>query len=111
MMERYICAGCGSPGAMNKCSRCRSVYFCGKECLHAGWKMHKKECKDLAAAAAAAAGGKGGGEGEGRTQVTEHAPEGKDPDGPAGGDGGKVAMLRSRRRRRRGSDAVRSRPR
>ena len=68
---------------MNKCSRCRSVHFCDEECFRAGWKTHKKECKALAAAAATKKGGGGGGA---TTQVSAHASEGKDPDGPATGD-------------------------
>ena len=59
----YICAGCGSPGATKRCTRCRSVHFCDKECLRAGWKTHKKACKALAVAADAAGNG-GGGEGK-----------------------------------------------
>ena len=84
VMEGPICAGCGSPGATKRCSRCRSVYFCDEDCLGAGWKKHKKVCKALATSAAAAA--KGAGKEDGRTHVMQHASEGKDPDGPAGGD-------------------------
>ncbi|CAM9962284.1 unnamed protein product [Heterosigma akashiwo] len=27
-----------------RCQRCKKAAFCGKECLKAGWKAHKRVC-------------------------------------------------------------------
>jgi len=41
------CAHCGDRvKALQRCSRCREVWYCGRECQVAGWKSgHKKVCK------------------------------------------------------------------
>lgn len=52
--EERVCAGCGAPGAEKKlmvCTRCNSVYYCGKECQGADWKKHKGSCKKTAGSA------------------------------------------------------------
>ena len=40
---------CGNPECtMNgelKCTRCKTSYYCSKECQHICWKTHKKTCK------------------------------------------------------------------
>jgi hypothetical protein len=42
------CANCekGEPDGiqMSKCSRCKVVYYCNRDCQMADWKMHKKRC-------------------------------------------------------------------
>jgi hypothetical protein len=41
-----VCAQCGKGGKLLKCSACKSVAYCGKECQAAAWKGgHKKKCK------------------------------------------------------------------
>ena len=40
------CFNCGIENATKKCSKCKSVWFCSKECQIIGWKEHKKDCKD-----------------------------------------------------------------
>ena len=39
------CLGCTNKNAKYKCSDCKSVYFCGRECQKKCWKVHKKHCK------------------------------------------------------------------
>lgn len=39
-----ICLCCGEEGVKSKCSKCRSVYFCNKECQKLCWNIHKKHC-------------------------------------------------------------------
>jgi hypothetical protein len=39
------CFNCGNDNATKKCNRCKSVWFCSKECQLAKWKEHKKDCK------------------------------------------------------------------
>ena len=42
------CAHCGKDGTnFKRCSTCKHTWYCGKECQHAGWKTHKKNCKLL----------------------------------------------------------------
>ena len=48
---RECSAGCGQH-ATNKCSRCKTTAYCGRECQAADWRRHKRECKALAAVAA-----------------------------------------------------------
>ena len=39
------CSNCFKFGEFAKCSRCRKVCYCSRECQKAHWKEHKKECK------------------------------------------------------------------
>jgi len=40
------CHGCGlSESASQKCSRCRTVYYCSQECQRQHWPIHKQNCK------------------------------------------------------------------
>ena len=45
---RANCASCLSDlnGLGKKCTKCKSVYYCNKECQVNDWKRHKKECID-----------------------------------------------------------------
>eukprot|EP00884_Botryococcus_braunii_P023307 jgi/Botrbrau1/9660/Bobra.0131s0032.1 len=52
---RYkVCCACGSPGGsepaskLKKCSRCRSVLYCGAECQKRNWPTHQAACRHLA---------------------------------------------------------------
>ena len=38
------CSLCGNAGIMQKCSRCQSVWYCGKVCQQKDWKVHKHVC-------------------------------------------------------------------
>ena len=52
-----VCKNCGKEASkMQKCSRCRLVRYCSRDCQLADWKEHKKSCKK---AAARKKGGKG----------------------------------------------------
>ncbi len=42
-MEDNICSVCSSEGA-KKCSRCKTQYYCGKECQRKDYKMHREIC-------------------------------------------------------------------
>ena len=36
--------GSNSGLTLNKCSRCKKIYYCGKECQRKDWKKHKGTC-------------------------------------------------------------------
>ena len=40
-----ICARCGKTGGLQKCSRCKGVRYCSRECQAGHWASHKMECK------------------------------------------------------------------
>jgi hypothetical protein len=44
--DTQLCSFCGATSTdVKKCSGCRSVYYCGKECQHSDWKSsHKAMC-------------------------------------------------------------------
>ncbi|GMH55379.1 hypothetical protein TrRE_jg13600, partial [Triparma retinervis] len=44
------CNQCGAPATL-RCSRCKTVSYCGASCQKANWKSHKKACKAAAAMA------------------------------------------------------------
>ena len=46
-MEDPLCAQCGKL-ANSRCSRCKSEWYCSKECQIKRWKEHKTVCKTLA---------------------------------------------------------------
>ena len=39
-----------------RCPGCRAVWHCSEACRHADWRLHKKACRQLAAAAATVGG-------------------------------------------------------
>ena len=44
------CGGCGvwqrdTQTKLDRCSRCRKVYYCSKECQLKDWKAHKLSCQ------------------------------------------------------------------
>ena len=39
------CAKCGTRGAKQRCSTCKAVAYCSKECQRAAWKSHKITCE------------------------------------------------------------------
>ena len=48
---RAACATCGEERAPKKCSKCRQVQYCDRECQRLHWFIHKKECARLGATA------------------------------------------------------------
>merc|ERR1711964_62417 len=45
--ETPKCSNCGDL-AQNRCSKCKSEWYCGRECQVAHWKKHKDMCKKMA---------------------------------------------------------------
>ena len=41
------CVLCGKASPTQSCSRCKSVWYCGRNCQNSDWERHKKECKHL----------------------------------------------------------------
>jgi hypothetical protein len=41
------CSTCGEEGAPKKCSKCKAVQYCDRECQRLHWFMHKKACARL----------------------------------------------------------------
>jgi len=47
-MAAEDCKKCGAPGSTKKCSRCKSVSYCSKQCQRADWTRHKRsECEKV----------------------------------------------------------------
>ena len=42
------CATCGEEKVPHKCSSCKSVQYCDRDCQKIHWSIHKKECDKLA---------------------------------------------------------------
>ena len=42
-METCACPGCDQPGT-NRCSACKTTFYCGPKCQTADWPLHKEEC-------------------------------------------------------------------
>jgi hypothetical protein len=43
--SKTLCAACGKFGKLSKCSGCKVVSYCSKECQVGDWKKHKIVCK------------------------------------------------------------------
>ena len=43
MPEATRCSACGEPAA-KKCSRCKAVWYCGRQCQVQHWPVHKVDC-------------------------------------------------------------------
>ena len=41
------CVTCAEPRAYKKCSKCKAVQYCDRECQRLHWFIHKKECARL----------------------------------------------------------------
>jgi hypothetical protein len=40
-----VCAECKKPNATSRCSACKKVFYCSKECQKKHWSQHKKTCQ------------------------------------------------------------------
>jgi len=47
----HICGSCEREGAKSRCSICKVVYYCNKDCQTGHWKIHKTVCPVMAALA------------------------------------------------------------
>jgi hypothetical protein len=47
--NKKVCPACGKEGELKKCSKCKSVGYCGVDCQKKNWKWHKRVCAQLAA--------------------------------------------------------------
>ena len=50
-MADEVCSVCSKEGA-KKCSRCKTQFYCSKECQKKDWKTHKSICREVAHIAA-----------------------------------------------------------
>ncbi|ALC43723.1 CG8003 [Drosophila busckii] len=53
--ENSYCSTCGQEKPDKKCSKCKAVQYCDRECQRLHWFMHKKSCPRLLAAVLAGA--------------------------------------------------------
>lgn len=42
--EERICGTCTETNATKKCSKCKTMQYCDRECQRIHWFVHKKEC-------------------------------------------------------------------
>ncbi|XP_066593759.1 ankyrin repeat and MYND domain-containing protein 2 [Prorops nasuta] len=49
-----VCVTCGEEKASKKCSKCKTVQYCDRECQRLHWFMHKKACSRLGQASGGA---------------------------------------------------------
>ena len=46
--QKKLCSWCGKESdTAKKCTACKCVWYCDKECQNKHWKEHKKECKRI----------------------------------------------------------------
>eukprot|EP00892_Ulva_mutabilis_P011907 jgi/Ulvmu1/9089/UM005_0184.1 len=63
-----VCRLCQKENATKKCSACKQAWYCNKDCQKAHYKVHKKECAQLAQRGNDAGGTAGSG---GKMQLQE----------------------------------------
>jgi len=42
-----VCGACEDINVSRKCSKCKTVQYCSRECVRIHAAMHKKECKQI----------------------------------------------------------------
>lgn len=42
---KHMCERCGKQDKLLKCTRCKSAFYCGRECQKVDWVNHKPHCK------------------------------------------------------------------
>ncbi|KAJ7349067.1 hypothetical protein DFH08DRAFT_134740 [Mycena albidolilacea] len=42
-----VCSQCSNRSGALKCSRCKMMTYCNRECQAAHWPVHKKHCKPI----------------------------------------------------------------
>lgn len=40
------CASCNKANSTQRCSKCKEVYYCGRDCQQKHWAIHKTHCKN-----------------------------------------------------------------
>ena len=54
--EERVCGACGSPKpplGLKACAKCKTLFYCSRECQSAHWPTHRPDCKRFAAERAA----------------------------------------------------------
>ena len=46
--EERLCGNCGSPNDLSACAKCKSAFYCSKDCQREAWRHHKLLCKSQA---------------------------------------------------------------
>ena len=46
LKHKAKCSNCDKPNSNLKCSKCKLVFYCSKECQVKDWSTHKLLCKD-----------------------------------------------------------------
>ncbi|KAI9034160.1 hypothetical protein DFJ74DRAFT_648431 [Hyaloraphidium curvatum] len=51
-MSRKRCYKCGKlgdddPAGLQRCSRCRNAFYCGRRCQQDDWSRHRAECREV----------------------------------------------------------------
>lgn len=44
VQQTFPCPICGKD-ALDRCSRCKKIYYCSQECQKTAWKIHKQNCR------------------------------------------------------------------
>ena len=42
-----VCSHCQAEGARHKCGRCKSAFYCSRECQRAAWRAHRARCEQF----------------------------------------------------------------
>mmetsp|Transcript_20965 Transcript_20965/g.58981 ORF Transcript_20965/g.58981 Transcript_20965/m.58981 type:complete len:264 (-) Transcript_20965:14-805(-) len=43
--DKDFCDYCGGEENLKRCSRCKQIWYCSRDCQKKGWKSHKPRCK------------------------------------------------------------------
>jgi hypothetical protein len=43
--RQAVCGGCAKPYGLQRCSSCKIIKFCSRDCQKSAWKFHKQACQ------------------------------------------------------------------